>query len=85
MEGQGNEEVTIDGITILRLMKFKYLGPFLQEKGNIDKDINHHSKVGPEKCMNVLGLLCDKRIPVGLKGEVYSMVVKLLLLYGSGC
>ena len=29
---KGNEEVTIDGIAIIRMKKFKYLGLFLQEK-----------------------------------------------------
>ena len=29
--------------------------------------------------------VCDKRMPVGLKGKVYRMVVKPVVLYGSEC
>ena len=30
-------------------------------------------------------MLCDKRMPVGLKGEVYHMVVRPTVLYESEC
>jgi len=30
-------------------------------------------------------VLCDKRMPVGLKGKVYHMVVRPAVLYGSEC
>jgi len=29
--------------------------------------------------------LCDKRIPVGLKGKIYCIVVISVLLYGTEC
>ena len=29
------------------------------------------------------GVLCDKRVPLGLKGKVYRMVVRSAVLYGS--
>ena len=30
-------------------------------------------------------MLCDKKIPVGLKGKVYRMVVRPAVLYRSEC
>ena len=39
-------EVTIDGITIPMVEKFKYLGSIIQQKGDIDKDIGQRIKVG---------------------------------------
>ena len=30
-------------------------------------------------------MLCDKRVPLGLKGKVYRMVVRPAVLYGSEC
>ena len=30
-------------------------------------------------------MLCDKRVPTGLKGKVYRMVVRPAILYGSEC
>ena len=31
------------------------------------------------------GVLCDKRVPLGLKGKIYRMVVRPAVLYGSEC
>ena len=73
--------MTINGIAMSMVEKFKYLGSFLQKKGNIDEDVNHGIKVGWKKWKNSLRVLCDKRIPMGLKGIVYRMVVRLALLH----
>ena len=37
------------------------------------------------KWKNASGVLCDKRMPVGLKGKVYHMVVIPAVLYGAKC
>jgi len=39
-------EVTIDGLSIPKVEKFKYLGSIVQQNGDIDKDINQRIKVG---------------------------------------
>ena len=38
-------ELTIGGMVIPRVEKFKYLGLIVEEKGDIDEDINHHIRV----------------------------------------
>jgi len=30
-------------------------------------------------------VLCDKRMPIGLKGKVYRIVVRLAVMYGAEC
>jgi len=30
-------------------------------------------------------MLCDKRVPIGLKNKVYQMIVRPVVLYGSEC
>ena len=45
-EGGG---VTIGDVAIPRANKFIYLGTIVQDRGDIDKDINHHIKVGWQK------------------------------------
>ena len=42
----GRGVVTIEGMTITKVEKFKYLGSIIQQKGNIDEDINQRIKVG---------------------------------------
>ena len=41
MEG-GSGEVITGGVVISRVEKFKYLGSIIEERGDIDEDINHH-------------------------------------------
>ena len=78
-------EVTIDGMVIPNVEKFKYLGSIIHQKGDIDEDINQRIKVGWKKQKYASGVLCDKRMPVGLKGKVYRTVVRPAVLYGSEC
>ena len=39
-------EVTIVGMEIPKVKKFKYLGSIIQQKGDIDEDINQRIKMG---------------------------------------
>ena len=39
-------EVTIDGMTIPKVKKFRYLGSIIQQNGDIDEDINQCIKIG---------------------------------------
>ena len=41
--------------------------------------------MGWHKWKYALGVLCGKRMPVGLKCKVYHMVVTPAVLYGSEC
>ena len=78
-------EVTLDGRPIPKVVKFKCLGSIIQQNGDIDEDINQRIKVGWQKWKYTLGVLCDKRVPLGLKGKVYRMVVRPAVLYGLEC
>ena len=64
---------------------FKYLGSIIEERGDIDSDIDHRIKVGWQKWRNASGVQCDKKIPAHLKGRVYFMVVIPVVLYGAEC
>jgi len=84
-EGGVASEVAIEGAIIRRVERFRYLGSIIQENGEIDEDINHRIKVGWQKLENASGVLCDRRIPLRLKGRIYHMVVRPVLLYGAEC
>ena len=42
-------EVTVGGVVVPRVEKFKYLGSIIEERGDIDEDINHRIRVGWQK------------------------------------
>jgi len=39
-------EVTVGGVAVPRVKKFKYLESIVEEKGDIDEDIRHHIRAG---------------------------------------
>ena len=81
-EGGVVNEIAIGEAVIPRVERFKYLGSIIHEEGEIDEDINQRIKIGWQKWKKVSGVLCDKRIPLKLKGRVYRMIVRPTLLYG---
>jgi len=56
-------EITMGGVVIPRVEKFKYLGLIIEDKGDIDEDINHRIKVGWQKWKKASRVLYDKKIP----------------------
>jgi len=74
-------DITLDGRVIPKVAKFKYLGLIIQQNGDIDVDISHRIRVGWQKWKSASGMLCDKRVPLGLKGKVYRRVVRPAVLY----
>jgi len=75
----------MDGVAIPRVEKFKYLGSIIEQDGEITKDINHRIRVGWQKWRSAFGVLCDKQMPVKLKGKIYRMVIRPALTYGVEC
>ena len=43
---EDNGEVTIAGVVIPRVEKFRYFGSVIEEKGDMDEHINYHIEVG---------------------------------------
>jgi len=84
-EGGVTNNVAIEGAIILRVERFRYLGSIIQENGEIDEDTNQWIKIGWQKWKKASGVLCDKRIPLNLKGRVYHMVIRPTLLYEAQC
>lgn len=75
----------MDGVAIPRADKFKYLGSIIEENGNINEDINQRIIVGWQKWRSAFRILCDKKIPARVKGMIYRITVRPILLYGSEC
>ena len=63
----------------------RYLSSIVKQNGEIDNDINQRIRVDWLKWKHATGVLCDKRMLVGLKGKIYCTVVRPAMMYGSEC
>jgi len=82
---RGGGEVTMVGVVIPRIKKFNHLGLIVEERGDINEDINHHITVEWQKWKKASRVLCDKKILFKLKWRIYRIVVLPTLLYGAEC
>ena len=77
--------VKIEGQAIRKISNFCYLGSIIQDNGEIQEDVTHRVKAGWLKWRSASGVLCDRRIPMRVKGKFYRMTVRPTMLYGSKC
>ncbi|KAM1952113.1 hypothetical protein ACFX15_006643 [Malus domestica] len=57
----------------------------LQKNEELDGDLNHRIQAGWMKWKSASGVLCDRRIPLKLKGKFYRTTIRLAMLYGTEC
>ena len=86
----GNEqndgiEIRLGDQTLRPKESFRYLGSMLHKSGRIDEDVTHRIKVGWLKWRAATGVLCDKKVPLKLKGKFYRVAIRPAMLYGSEC
>ncbi|KAL6560155.1 hypothetical protein OROHE_006393 [Orobanche hederae] len=86
--GETNEEgveVMISDQLVPHTDKFKYLGSIIQKEGEFEDDVTHHIKAGWLRWRAATGVLCDKKVPLKLKGKFYRLAIRPAMLYGSEC
>jgi Reverse transcriptase (RNA-dependent DNA polymerase) len=64
---------------------FRYLGSLMQNNGSLEEETKNRVKAAWSKWREITGVLCDKKMPLWLKGKMYKAVVRPVLLYGSEC
>ena len=64
--------VKIDNQDIPQSDHFRYLGSIMHKEGDIVDDVAHRIRAGWLKWRGASGVLCDKRIPLKLKGKFYK-------------
>nr|XP_009770721.1 PREDICTED: uncharacterized protein LOC104221358 [Nicotiana sylvestris] len=73
-------EVTLDAQVIPKRASFTYLRSIIQGIGEIDEDIAYRIGVGWMKWRLASGVLCDRNVPLSLKGKFYRVVVRPAML-----
>ncbi|CAG5016656.1 unnamed protein product [Parnassius apollo] len=69
--------------TIERTDNFRCLGSVLDASGDINRDIKARISGAWAKWLEVMGFICDLKMPVKLKGQVYKTIIRPVLTYGS--
>ena len=81
--GQETKPVKILGEERQRVHHFKYLGSRMEETGGMATEITQIVSAAWINWKICSGVLCDRRMPVNLKGKFKKTVVRPALLYGS--
>ena len=74
--------IQLGNVNIRRVNEFRYLGSTLDSAGEMDKEIKHRVQAGWNNWRKVTGVICDKKVPLTLKGKVHKAVVRPALAYG---
>ena len=74
--------VNMQSAQLSQVPEFKYLGSTLQSDADISTGINKRTQCGWNNWGKVSGVLCDKRVPPHVKGNIYKMIVQPAMLYG---
>ncbi|XP_026377905.1 uncharacterized protein LOC113272249 [Papaver somniferum] len=83
--GTDDGELLLDGQIVPRKESFRYLGSMIHSDGVIKEDIRHRSQLGWAKWRLATGILCDRKVPVKLKGKFYRTTFRPAMLYGAEC
>ncbi|KAM1032662.1 hypothetical protein FF1_036269 [Malus domestica] len=83
--GQNELRVRIEDQEIPKNDCFRYLGSILQKNRELDGDLNHIIQAGWMKWKSASGVLCNRRMPLKLKGKVYRTAIRPAMLYGTEC
>jgi len=62
---------------------FKYLGSIIQKDMEINSDVNHRIQASWLKWWSATWVLCDRNIPLWLKGKFYRTAVRPALFYDT--
>ena len=78
-------EVKVGDHIIHQVTRFKYLRSIVQNDGEIEADVSHRIQAGWLKWRTASSVLCDKKVPLRLKGKFYRTTVRPALLYCTEC
>ncbi|KAM1908181.1 hypothetical protein ACFX14_027730 [Malus domestica] len=65
--------------------RFRYLGSILQKNRELDGDLNHRIQAGWMKWKSASDVLCDRHMPLKLKGKFYRTAIRPTMLYITEC
>ena len=83
INGENDDKtVKMEDTKVPRVKEFKYLGSTVQESGGCEREVKKRVQAGWNGWRRVSGVICDRRLPARVKGNVYSSVVRPAMVYG---
>ncbi|XP_071737332.1 uncharacterized protein [Rutidosis leptorrhynchoides] len=79
------DNITIGSQVLHSQDSFTLLGSMLHKSGKIDDGVTNRIKVGWLKGRAAIGVMCDKKMPLRLKGKFFQVAIRPTMLYGSEC
>ena len=64
---------------------FNYLGSIFTIERGSQADVTNRIRIGWVKWKEVSGVMCDRKMPVELKDEVFKTIIRPAMTYGSEC
>ena len=77
------DEIQLGDDELNTVTTFKYLGSIFNSNEGADSDINNRVKLAWMKWKQLTGVLCDNKVPIKLKDNVYKTVIKPTMTYGA--
>ena len=84
-EEDSGDRVRIDGTLLKKVGEYKYLGSVVQASGEIEVEVTSKIQAGWMKWRGSKGVLCDRKVPMKLKGKFYAAVVRPAMKCSSEC
>ena len=82
INGENDDEtVKMEDTKVSRVKEFKYLGSTVQEIGSCQREVKKRVQVVWNGWRKVSGVICDRKLPVRIKGKFYCSVVRLIMVY----
>ena len=76
-------QIMVDGQQLKQTTAFRYLGSWLQESGDLDREVQARLQGTGNTWMNISGIIYDRLMPMRLKAQVYKTMVRPVILYGA--
>ena len=80
--GDQQAKIRLNGEMVKRVNTFKYLGSMVDETVEMEKEVNFQIQCGWNNWLKVSGVICDKRVPVKVKGKVHKAIVRIATMDG---
>ncbi|MEL7196585.1 MAG: reverse transcriptase family protein, partial [Bacteroidota bacterium] len=83
IDGEVLGSIQLAGEELKRVNKFKYLGSIVEVDGNMEHEVKHRIQAGWNNWRAASGVLCDRKVPLKLKGKFHRTVVRPAMIYGT--